>query len=147
MEAPIMQSPNQISELRVALTIDDFEQAIRLYRDGLGLPPVQEWLTPEGRGMVLAAGRATLELIDRYQAALIDQVEAGERVAGPVRLAFQVQDAQAAADTAQAASARLIHPPVLKPWGHCNVRLAAPDGMQLTFFQILDDEPGTGSAG
>jgi hypothetical protein len=44
---------------------------------------------------VLAAGRATIELIDRDQAALIDQVEVGERVAGPVRLAFQVPDTQA----------------------------------------------------
>ncbi len=140
-----MQLHNEIKELRVALTVDDFEQAIRLYRDGLGLALVQEWATPEGRGMILAAGRATLELIDRDQAALIDQVEVGERVAGPVRLAFEVQDAQAAVDAGCAAGARLVHPPVRTPWGHRNARLAAPNGMQLTFFQILDETPSTGS--
>ncbi len=59
-----MQLRNEIKELPVALTVDDFEQAIRLYRDGLGLAVVQAWATPEGRGMILAAGRAMLELID-----------------------------------------------------------------------------------
>ncbi len=77
--------------------------------------------------------------------ALIDQVEVGERVAGPVRLAFEVQHAQAAVDAGCAAGARLVHPPVRTPWGHYNARLAAPNGMQLTFFQILDEMPSTGS--
>jgi hypothetical protein len=52
---------------------------------------------------------------------------------------------QVAAHAAQAASAQLVHLPVLTPWGHRNVRLVAPDGMQLTFFQIADDAPATGS--
>jgi hypothetical protein len=31
--------------------------------------------------------------------------------------------------------------PVVTPWRHWNVRLRAPDGMQLTLFTVLDEEP------
>jgi catechol 2,3-dioxygenase-like lactoylglutathione lyase family enzyme/heme-degrading monooxygenase HmoA len=129
-------------ELRVALTVDQFEQALAFYRDGLNLPVAQAWATPTGRGAVLEAGRATLELIDASQANLIDQIEVGARVAGPVRLAFQVPQVDAAIAAAQAAGARLLHAPVETPGQHRNARLVAPDGMQLTFFQLLDDSAG-----
>jgi catechol 2,3-dioxygenase-like lactoylglutathione lyase family enzyme len=133
-----MSSPNQVNELRVALTVDEFDQAVRFYRDGLGLEVVKAWSTPEGQGVILAAGRATLELIDRAQADLIDRVEVGERVSGPVRLALAVPHVDAAIIAGQAAGARLAHPSVKTPWGDYNARLVAPDGMQLTFFQLLD---------
>src|SRR5215472_16036699 len=78
-----------LSELRVALTVEDFDQAVRIYRDGLGLPTVKEWNDPEGRGLILAAGRATLELLDAADAAHTDAIEAGTRISGPVRLALE----------------------------------------------------------
>jgi heme-degrading monooxygenase HmoA/catechol 2,3-dioxygenase-like lactoylglutathione lyase family enzyme len=135
-------SSGSVRELRVALTVERFEQALAFYHDGLNLPLEQSWVAPTGRGAVLQAGRATLELIDAAQAELIDQVEVGARVAGPVRLAFQVPAVQAATDAAQAAGAQLLHAPVETPWRHRNARLMAPDGMQLTFFELLDDHVG-----
>ena len=40
-----MPSPRVgVPELRVALTVDDLDRAAALYRDGLGLLVVQEWL-------------------------------------------------------------------------------------------------------
>lgn len=126
-----------VHELRVALTVADFDAAVRFYRDGLGLAKVYGWDNPDGRGVILAAGRATLELIDDAQADLIDRVEAGRRVSGPVRLALEVTDVEAAAQAGQLAGARLLRGPVVTPWGHRNARLAAPDGMQLTFFEVL----------
>ena len=42
-----------VRELRVALTVDDYEQAVAFYRDVLGLPVVFEWDAPEGSGAVL----------------------------------------------------------------------------------------------
>ena len=133
---------NTIRELRVALTVADFERALQFYRDGLGLETVQSWATADGRGAILAAGRATLELIDEAQAELIDRVEVGERVAGPLRLALEFADIAGEARNARAAGARQLHEPVETPWHHRNVRLVAPDGMQLTLFQVLD-EPET----
>ena len=70
--------PPEIQELRVALTVEDFDRSARFYRDGLGLSVVDEWSSDEGRGLVLSAGQATLELVDEAQAEQIDRIEAGE---------------------------------------------------------------------
>jgi len=123
-------------ELRVAYTVDNFEQAVEFYQNHLGLPLVDQWLSPEGRGVLLSAGRATLELVDPPQAALIDRIEVGRRVAGPVRLAFEVPDVTAAAAALQAGGARPLNGAVQTPWGDFNQRLQAPDGMQLTLFEL-----------
>jgi catechol 2,3-dioxygenase-like lactoylglutathione lyase family enzyme len=130
-----MAESNGIRELRVALTVDDFDEAVRLYRDGLGLATVKAWDEPTGRGMILAAGQATLELIDRPQAEFIDQAEVGKRVAGPVRLALEFPDIETAIVAARSMGATLVHEPAITPWNSLNARLEAPDGMQLTFFQ------------
>ncbi len=88
--------------------------------------------------MLLEAGRATLELLDARHAEAVDRIEVGRRVAGPVRLALEVEDSAATSERLQAAGATLIAGPVITPWRHSNVRLEAPDGMQLTLFSVLD---------
>src|SRR3712207_7897855 len=50
----------------------------------------EEWDEPHGRGAILAVGQTTIEMIDGPQAEYIDEVEVGERVSGPVRLALGV---------------------------------------------------------
>ena len=45
--------------------------------------------------MILDAGRATLELSNPAQVAMIDEVEVGRRVAPRLRIAFEVDDAAA----------------------------------------------------
>jgi lactoylglutathione lyase len=121
-------------ELRLVLTVTDFEQALAFYRDALGLEELPAWADQEGRVAILDAGRATLELVDESQAQAIDRIEVGRRVAGPVRVAFQVADSDAAAARLVAAGAELIAGPVTTPWNDRNVRLQAPDGTQLTLF-------------
>ena len=32
-----------VQELRITLTVEDFDAAVRLYRDALGLPEVADW--------------------------------------------------------------------------------------------------------
>jgi lactoylglutathione lyase len=134
-----MSTASPVHELRVALTVDDYNAALRFYRDALGLPVLEEWEQPEGSGVVLDAGRATLELLSRPQAELVDNVEVGRRVAGTVRLALEVDDSTAASEDLVAAGGELLGGPVLTPWSHRNVRLQAPDGMQLTLFTVLGD--------
>jgi catechol 2,3-dioxygenase-like lactoylglutathione lyase family enzyme len=124
----------EVAELRVALTVRDFEQAVALYRDALGLRQIADWSSERGRVVVLEAGRATLELLDEAQAGFVDEIEAGERVAGDVRLALEVGDSDAVADRLIAAGAARVASPVSTPWGDRNARLRAPDGMQLTLF-------------
>jgi len=83
---------------------------------------------------VLEAGRATLELFDEAQADYVDRTEAGHGVSGPVRLAFEVPDSEEAARRLVEAGAEQVAEPVTTPWGDRNVRMRAPDGLQLTLF-------------
>jgi catechol 2,3-dioxygenase-like lactoylglutathione lyase family enzyme len=137
MEAEMSESP--VRELRLAVTVENYEQALAFYRDVLGLPAIRSWDEPSGSGAILDAGRATLELLSVTQAELVDRVEVGERVAGPVRVALEVADSAETARALVAAGAQLIAEPVVTPWSHRNVRLRAPDGLQLTLFTVLDD--------
>jgi lactoylglutathione lyase len=77
--------------------------------------------------LVRAAARATLELFDEGQAAMVDEIEVGRRVAGPVRVAFEVDDSRATAKQLVDAGAELLGGPVETPWHDVNVRLAAPE--------------------
>jgi catechol 2,3-dioxygenase-like lactoylglutathione lyase family enzyme len=123
-----------VTELRVALTVEDFDAAVAFYRDALGLEQVADWSTERGRVVLLGAGRATLELFDEAQAAMVDEIEAGRRVAGTVRLALEVADSEETARRLVAAGAEEVAPAVTTPWGDRNARVRAPDGMQLTLF-------------
>jgi catechol 2,3-dioxygenase-like lactoylglutathione lyase family enzyme len=124
-------------ELRLVLTVDDFDQALGFYRDALGLPELEKWeTTGDARIAILAAGRATVELVNEAHAAAIDEIEVGSRVAGPVRIAFETADSAALAQRLVAAGAEQLAEPALTPWNDLNVRLRAPDGLQLTLFTV-----------
>ena len=127
-----------VRELRLALTVERYEEAVAFYRDLLGLPVLESFEGPGG-GVVLDAGRATLELLSVGQAELVDEIEVGSRVAGPVRVALEVADSAELASRLAAGGAEPLADPVVTPWSHRNVRLRAPDGLQLTLFTVLDD--------
>src|SRR6266446_8490635 len=101
-----------VTELRVALTVEDFDQALAFYRDALGLEQIADWSSGTGRVVVLDAGRATLELFDHAQAEAVDAIEAGRRVTSTVRLAVRVADSQDTAARLIAAGAAQVAPPV-----------------------------------
>ena len=124
----------EVTELRVAITVADFDGALAFYRDALGLSQIADWSTDRGRVVVLEAGPGTIELLDERQAELVDEIEAGRRVAGKVRLALQVGDSDATAEQLIAAGAEPVALAVTTPWGDRNTRVRAPDGMQLTLF-------------
>jgi lactoylglutathione lyase len=124
-------------ELRVVLTVPDFDQAVAFYRDALGLEQLADWSGDDGRVILLDADRATLELFDERQAESVDRIEAGRRVSAAVRLAFAVDDLERASEELVEAGAEIEAPPVVPPWGGRNARLRTPDGMQLTLFSEL----------
>jgi catechol 2,3-dioxygenase-like lactoylglutathione lyase family enzyme len=123
-----------VKELRLVLTVPDFGAALQLYRDALGLEVEAVWESEGGQVVLLSAGRASLELVDEAHAAEIDRIEVGRRVAGPVRVAFRVDDSDAVATQLEQAGATRIAGPVTTPWNDRNVRLQSPDGAQLTLF-------------
>ena len=123
-----------VTELRLAFTVKDFDQALAFYRDALGLEQLADWSSEAGRVVALDAGRAVLELLDEAQAGLVDEIEAGRRVSGTVRFALRVADSEAMARRLAEAGAAPVAPPLMTPWGDRNARVEAPDGMQLTLF-------------
>jgi lactoylglutathione lyase len=127
-----------VTEMRLVVTAPDYEDALRFYRDVLGLPERAAYSSPGGRVTILEAGRATLELADPPHAAYIDEVEVGSRVAGHIRVAFEVADSAAAADSLAAAGATVIAGPTRTPWKSVNARLEGPADLQLTLFSEED---------
>lgn len=133
-------SESPVRELRVAVTVEDYEGAVAFYRDALGLPVTYDWDHPGGRrGAILDAGRATLELLSVAQTELIDEVEVGRPgVSPPIRIALEVADSAATAAVLVDAGARQLAEPAVTPWNHRNVRIDAPGPLQLTLFTVLD---------
>ena len=133
-------SASPVLELRIAVTTRDYERLVKFYCDGLGIEPAQVWDNGQGRALMLDLKHAALEIFDETQAQTIDQLEADQRVSGPIRFALQVPDLQAAMERLLAHGAKLVHEPVLTPWGDYNVRMEDPDGMQITLFQSSEKD-------
>jgi catechol 2,3-dioxygenase-like lactoylglutathione lyase family enzyme len=118
----------------MVITVDDFDRVLRFYRDELGLPQSEEWDTDAGHGVLLDAGRATLEIFDRRQHESIDTLEAGRVTEGDVRLALRIDDVDATFHQLVVDGAPLMSHPIDAPWGDRIARLQTPHGMQLTLF-------------
>ena len=130
-----------VRQLRVVVTAEDYSEALRFYRDVLGLPELGALSGEHGHVSILDAGRATLELSDPAHADYIDEVEVGARVAGHIRIAFEIEDADEATRRLAEAGATVLAEPTPTPWGSRNSRLEAPAELQLTLFE----EPADGS--
>ncbi len=128
-----------VLQMRLVVETDDYDEAIRFYRDVLGLREELAVEGPDGAHVtILDAGRATLELANPAQVRFIDQVEVGRTGVAPrMRIAFEVADSSAVTDALIGAGAELIAPPTETPWRSVNARLSAPGGLQLTVFQEL----------
>lgn len=135
-----MSDAPAVRELRLVVTADDYDEALRFYRDVLGLPERAAFSSPDGRVTILEAGRATLEITDPNHAAFIDEVEVGRRVAGHIRVAFEVDDSTATTARLAEAGAEVIAEPTRTPWNSLNSRLEAPGALQLTLFTELGDQ-------
>jgi catechol 2,3-dioxygenase-like lactoylglutathione lyase family enzyme len=129
-----------VREMRLVVTAPDYDEALRFYRDVLGLRQKAVFSSPGGRVTLLDAGQATIELADPPHAAYVDEVEVGRRVAGHIRVAFEVGDAVSATGRLASAGATVLAGPVETPWRSLNSRLEAPAGLQLTLFEALEPE-------
>jgi catechol 2,3-dioxygenase-like lactoylglutathione lyase family enzyme len=130
--------------MRLVVEAADYDQAVTFYRDVLG---AREELVAEGddgaKVTILDVGRATLELSNPAQVAMIDDVEVGRRVSPRLRVAFEVADARSVSNELVDAGAELIAEPTVTPWRSLNSRLAAPADLQITVFEELGDDAQT----
>jgi lactoylglutathione lyase len=134
-----MSEQPRVRQMRLVVTVDDYDRAVRFYRDTLGMPEEAAFSGEGGHVVILDAGRATLEIADRAHAEYVDRVEVGHRVAGHVRVALEVADASEATGRAAGAGAGVLAEPTRTPWGSLNSRLDGPGGLQLTLFEELSD--------
>jgi catechol 2,3-dioxygenase-like lactoylglutathione lyase family enzyme len=133
-----------VSQLRLVLETDDLDAALAFYRDGLGLPQLEAYEADgDARVVILGIPAATIELANRAQIEYIDEVEVGRPVAHGyplrLRLALQVDDAEAATAAMTGSGGELVAPPTRTPWDSLNARVEGPDGLQLTAFQELGE--------
>ncbi len=132
-----------VRQMRLVVAVDDYDPAVRFYRDELGLVLEETYNGENGaQVMILGAGRATLELSNRPQIDLIDTVEVGRTgVSGKYRVAFEVADSESVTNRLVTAGAELIAPPTITPWRSLNARLQGPGEVQLTIFTELGPSP------
>jgi len=130
-------SGQRVRQIRIVVTATDYDEALRFYRDVLGMTEEAAFSAGEGRVAILDAGRATLELANPAHADHVDDVEVGRRVAGHIRVAFEVDDAEATTAELAGAGATVVAEPTRTPWDSLNARLDAPAGLHITLFTEL----------
>ncbi len=126
-----------VSQLRLVVEAEDFDEAVAFFRDVLGMPEEFKVTTGDAEVVALQAGRATLELVNPAQRRLIDDLEVGRPVSRSIRVALEVEDAHGATERLVGGGAELIAPPTETPWRSLNSRLEAPAGLQITLFEEL----------
>jgi lactoylglutathione lyase len=129
----------RVLQMRLVVEVDDYDEAVRFYRDVLGAREELQVHGDDGEKVtILDVGRATLELSNHAQVDMIDAVEVGRRVSPRLRVAFEVADAEAATERLVGGGAQLVAPPTRTPWDSLNARLDGPASLQLTVFEELE---------
>ena len=122
-------------ELRFAFTFDDYEAALTLFRDVFELETIMDLDAQGVRGVILRVPSATLELFDRGQGRLVDDIEVGRPLEERVRIAVNIDDLEDATAAVMTTGTEPQAEAVYTPWGDRNRRFKTPDGLQLTLFQ------------
>lgn len=132
-----MRPPKQ---LRLIIEAADFDEAVRFYRDVLGMPEQPAFATGgDDRVSILHAGLATIEIATREHIRNIDQIEgAPHDPSSKLRIALEVDDTDSAVRATQDAGMELISGPVETPFRSLNARIQGPASWQVTFFEELE---------
>lgn len=137
-------APVAFDELRICLRVDNLDEAVRAYRDGLGMTVVDEWTHPGGqRGVLFRVVPAAIELFDGPQWDFVDEHETGAtrgtdhalRVELPNREALD-RLAQRLRGTGGQSTAEVTQ----VPWEQTCQRMELPGGEQLTLFVLPESE-------
>jgi methylmalonyl-CoA/ethylmalonyl-CoA epimerase len=135
-----MTLPQPPRQLRLIIETDDFDEAVRFYRDVLGMPEQLAFATTgDDRVSILHAGIATIELATRTHARAIDAIENAPASDAPtLRIALEVTDTEQAVAVSEDSGVQVISRPTETPFRSINARVQGPAGWQVTFFQELE---------
>ncbi len=112
---------------RILLHPRDWEESSRFYRETLGLKIYREWRG----GVVFFLGGGFLELSG----------QGGEPIGGTPQLWLQVEDLQREYRRLRELDVAIVEPPIRKPWGLDEMRLADPDGLCLVLVEVPPEHP------
>lgn len=122
-------------ELRFAFTFDEYDEALRLFHDTLGLDVIETFDHQGGRGVILRVPHATLELFDDEHTRMVDDIEVGRPTGSRHRIAVRIDDVAEAGSALEALGIAAEAGIVDTPWGDRNRRFRLADGFQLTLFE------------
>lgn len=115
----------RVSELRLKLYVERFDETSAFYRDLLGYPVLTSWdRGPEDRGVMFDTGAGIVELLPR---------RGGPAPIQGCDLSLAVRDVFALWDALRD-RAPVVHPLRHNPWGDTSFCIADPEGFRLTFF-------------
>ncbi|MFS0732209.1 VOC family protein [Microbacterium sp. 1P10UB] len=140
----------QPRQLRLIIETDDFDEAVRFYRDVLGMPEQPAFATTgDDRVSNLHAGVATIELATTAHSRAVDAMENAPATDGPtLRIALEVADTEKAVALSEESGREVLARPTETPFRTINARVQGPAGWQVTFFQELETlEQRQGRAG
>lgn len=125
-----------MKELRVILTVENLDEVIDFYKNKVGLKESLSWNKETGRGIILEAGKASLELIDRNHKDFIDKMEIGRTgISGDVRIALNFgKSLSEKSNFLVQHGAKKIGDFLKAPWSNV-MRVEDPNGMQVTLFE------------
>lgn len=120
-------------ELRIVRHTDCFDAACHFYGEVLGWPVTKEWPAGDGqgRGRIFGYGDVgRVELIEHGAPAPISGVF----------LSVEVDDVVALHDRLVAAGVELVRGLADQPWGHRNLAVVDPTGMEVVGYQVIAAE-------
>ena len=126
----------RVRQLRLVVTATDYDAALRFYRDVLGMPE-EAAFSGDGAGSPSWTPAGPRWSWRPAHADYVDEVEVGRRVAGRVRVAFEVDDGRADTDRSWRGRGHGGRPADRTPWDSLNARLDAPAGLHITVFTEL----------
>ncbi len=131
MNGPMAERPYSARmELRIVRHTDQFDAACHFYGSVLGWPITRQWPADggQGRGCIFGYGDVgRMELIEHSHS---------EPVSG-LFLSIEVDDVASLAARLAAAGVVLHRELADQPWGHRNLSVLDPAGVEVVFFQWI----------
>lgn len=122
----------EVLSSRTLLRPGNFDEAVRWYRDVLGLRIYREYgVAGETSGVVFFIGGGFLELVGSPNPA----------PAAPLSLWLQVPDVDSEHQRLVGQGATITRPPKTEPWGLRECWLAGPDGIKIVLVEVPPDHP------
>jgi catechol 2,3-dioxygenase-like lactoylglutathione lyase family enzyme len=120
-----------MGEMRVLVGTKDYAKSTAFYGELLRFPVQDEWDAPDGRGILFATGGGVIEVLE-------DSPHHPAETPHGVMVSIQVADVDALharlTDAGVAPTDSLSN----RPWGHRSFAIRDPNGLPLTFFQVLE---------